>query len=208
MFKSRNQGWRLESRWRKRAPPPGAVLATRPRDPRFRSRIRRWLGARLGRGVGVGTPSLWVSTEILVEQQPPQGVLVCDHAGLVINKSSTGVKPAAKASAAKRAATAKPVGVKPVAKSHKKVQKGNPVAKASVAPAKKAASLSQGPSATRKPAAPARPAPKRAAAAKKASPQKKAMASRRSIAEQQPASPKPKARAPVRTGSVCEKPRS
>ena len=27
-------------------------------------------------------------TEILVEQQPPQGVLVCDHAGLVINKSS------------------------------------------------------------------------------------------------------------------------
>ena len=25
-------------------------------------------------------------TEILVEQQPPQGVLVCDHAGLVINK--------------------------------------------------------------------------------------------------------------------------
>ena len=27
-------------------------------------------------------------TEILVEQQPPQGVLVCDHAGLVINKLS------------------------------------------------------------------------------------------------------------------------
>ena len=27
-------------------------------------------------------------TEILVEQQPPQGVLVCDHAGLVINKFS------------------------------------------------------------------------------------------------------------------------
>ena len=26
--------------------------------------------------------------EILVEQQPPQGVLVCDHAGLVINKFS------------------------------------------------------------------------------------------------------------------------
>jgi len=25
-------------------------------------------------------------TEILVEQQPPQGVCVCDHAGLVINK--------------------------------------------------------------------------------------------------------------------------
>jgi len=25
-------------------------------------------------------------TEILVEQQPPQGVLVCDHAGLVIDK--------------------------------------------------------------------------------------------------------------------------
>ena len=24
-------------------------------------------------------------TEILVKQQPPQGVLVCDHAGLVIN---------------------------------------------------------------------------------------------------------------------------
>ena len=29
--------------------------------------------------------NLW---EILVEQQPPQGVLVCDHAGLVINKFS------------------------------------------------------------------------------------------------------------------------
>jgi len=28
-------------------------------------------------------------TEILVEQQPPQGVLVCDHAGLVINKFSS-----------------------------------------------------------------------------------------------------------------------
>ena len=28
-------------------------------------------------------------TEILVEQQPPQGVLVCDHAGLVINTFST-----------------------------------------------------------------------------------------------------------------------
>jgi len=27
-------------------------------------------------------------TEILVEQQPPQGVLLCDHAGLVINKFS------------------------------------------------------------------------------------------------------------------------
>jgi len=27
-------------------------------------------------------------TETLVEQQPPQGVLVCDHAGLVINKFS------------------------------------------------------------------------------------------------------------------------
>jgi len=27
-------------------------------------------------------------TEILVEQQPPQWVLVCDHAGLVINKFS------------------------------------------------------------------------------------------------------------------------
>ena len=27
-------------------------------------------------------------TEILVEQQPPQGVLVCDHAGLVLNKFS------------------------------------------------------------------------------------------------------------------------
>ena len=26
-------------------------------------------------------------TEILVEQQPPQGVFVCDHAGLVIKKS-------------------------------------------------------------------------------------------------------------------------
>ena len=29
-------------------------------------------------------------TEILVEQQPPQGVFVCDHAGLVINKFSLG----------------------------------------------------------------------------------------------------------------------
>ena len=27
-------------------------------------------------------------TEILVEQQPPQGVLVCDHAGRVIDKFS------------------------------------------------------------------------------------------------------------------------
>ena len=27
-------------------------------------------------------------TEILVEQQPPQGVLVCDYAGLVINEFS------------------------------------------------------------------------------------------------------------------------
>ena len=27
-------------------------------------------------------------TEILVEQQPPQGVFVCDHAGLLINKDS------------------------------------------------------------------------------------------------------------------------
>ena len=33
-------------------------------------------------------------TEILVEQQPLQGVLVCDHAGLVINKlSSAGCPP-------------------------------------------------------------------------------------------------------------------
>ena len=29
-------------------------------------------------------------TEILVEQQTPQGVLVCDHAGLVIKKFSCG----------------------------------------------------------------------------------------------------------------------
>ena len=27
-------------------------------------------------------------SEILVEQQPPQGVFVCDHAGLVLNKLS------------------------------------------------------------------------------------------------------------------------
>jgi len=27
-------------------------------------------------------------TEILVEQQPPQEVLVCDHAGLVMNEFS------------------------------------------------------------------------------------------------------------------------
>ena len=32
-------------------------------------------------------------TEILVEQQPPQGVLVCDHAGLVINKFSSYGEP-------------------------------------------------------------------------------------------------------------------
>ena len=32
-------------------------------------------------------------TEILVEQQPPQGVLVCDHAGLVINKFSQDWSP-------------------------------------------------------------------------------------------------------------------
>ena len=31
---------------------------------------------------------LEVGDEILVEQQPPQGVLVCDHAGLVFNKFS------------------------------------------------------------------------------------------------------------------------
>ena len=30
-------------------------------------------------------------SEILVEQQPPQRVFVCDHAGLVINKFSKGV---------------------------------------------------------------------------------------------------------------------
>jgi len=29
--------------------------------------------------------------QLLVEQQPPQGVLVCDHAGLVINKFSPGL---------------------------------------------------------------------------------------------------------------------
>ena len=32
-------------------------------------------------------------TEILVEQQPPQGVLVCDHAGPVINKFSQPSRP-------------------------------------------------------------------------------------------------------------------
>jgi len=32
--------------------------------------------------------------EILVEQQPPQGVFVCDHAGLVINKFSLQVSMA------------------------------------------------------------------------------------------------------------------
>jgi len=31
-------------------------------------------------------------TEILVEQQPPQEVLVCDHSGLLINKSSQGIR--------------------------------------------------------------------------------------------------------------------
>ena len=34
-------------------------------------------------------------TEIPVEQQPPQGVFVCDHAGLVINKLYLGVGPEA-----------------------------------------------------------------------------------------------------------------
>jgi hypothetical protein len=28
-------------------------------------------------------------TEILVEQQPPKGVFICDHAGLVINEFSS-----------------------------------------------------------------------------------------------------------------------
>ena len=32
-------------------------------------------------------------TEILVEQQPPQKVLVCDHAGLIINKFSRFLQP-------------------------------------------------------------------------------------------------------------------
>ena len=32
-------------------------------------------------------------TEILVGQQPPQGVLVCDHAGRVINQSSLSAEP-------------------------------------------------------------------------------------------------------------------
>ena len=39
-----------------------------------------------------GNPTCFVwcvrETEILVEQQPPQGVFVCDHAGRVINKFS------------------------------------------------------------------------------------------------------------------------
>ena len=38
--------------------------------------------------------------EILVEQQPPQGVLVCDHAGLVINQLSLVGFPEASAAAA------------------------------------------------------------------------------------------------------------
>jgi len=36
-------------------------------------------------------------TEILVGQQPPQGVFVCDHAGLAINTFSTGGAGAARA---------------------------------------------------------------------------------------------------------------
>jgi len=32
--------------------------------------------------------SFFLEQQLLVEQQPPQGVLVCDHAGLVINKFS------------------------------------------------------------------------------------------------------------------------
>jgi hypothetical protein len=37
---------------------------------------------------GFSTARCVRETEILVEQQPPQGFLVCDHAGLVINKFS------------------------------------------------------------------------------------------------------------------------
>jgi len=33
-----------------------------------------------------------VLTEILVEQQSPEGVFFCDHAGLVINKFSLGAE--------------------------------------------------------------------------------------------------------------------
>jgi len=39
-------------------------------------------------GVGIYKGLCVRETEILVEQQPPQGVFVCDHAGLVINKFS------------------------------------------------------------------------------------------------------------------------
>ena len=34
------------------------------------------------------SPGFTTETEILVEQQPPQGVFVCDHAGLAMNKLS------------------------------------------------------------------------------------------------------------------------
>ena len=62
-----------------------------------RSKSRRQAGYRGGgEEMGVFAPpshffknvSFVRETEILLEQQTPQGVLVCDHAGLVINKLS------------------------------------------------------------------------------------------------------------------------
>ena len=41
-------------------------------------------------------------TEILVGQELPKGVFICDHAGLVINKLSTGVSPPSGTSCAGR----------------------------------------------------------------------------------------------------------
>ena len=58
--------------------------------------LPRWNGAALSPEIGVFAPpspffksmKCESETEILAEQQPPQGVLVCDHAGLVMDRFS------------------------------------------------------------------------------------------------------------------------
>ena len=62
----------------------------------WRRHLRCRNGAALSPEMGVFAPPSHFfenvkcvgETEMLVEQQPPQGVLVCDHAGLVINQFS------------------------------------------------------------------------------------------------------------------------
>jgi len=39
-------------------------------------------------GIGLWVQGWWLWVEIRVEQEPPQGVLVCEHAGRVINQLS------------------------------------------------------------------------------------------------------------------------